>query len=149
MTLSSSVIEGRNATGLNGPMEGTMLKIGVVFLSPKIDISRTNCSLVIASMPFTICKFKRQRFLKRNKLALLVQTSKEKSDIKQEISEAHRLSVYFKDLQCWIDKCISGVVFLGPKKGIICKHQLIKVLEFYLIKKKFSKKVPSIRKQKG
>ena len=55
MTLSSSVTDGRSPAGLKGPSEGTIPKIGGAFLNPKTAIACTSCSLVIASMPFTIC----------------------------------------------------------------------------------------------
>lgn len=55
MTLSSSVIVGRSPEGLMGPKVGTMLNTGATFLIPSIAIIWTNCSLVTASIPFTIC----------------------------------------------------------------------------------------------
>lgn len=56
MTLSSSVTDGRSAAGLKGPnVGGNIPKTGVAFLNPKIAIACTSCSLVIASMPLTIC----------------------------------------------------------------------------------------------
>jgi len=54
MVLSSSVIVGRSATGLIGPKAGTMRIAGATFPMPREDIIFTNCSLVTASIAFTI-----------------------------------------------------------------------------------------------
>lgn len=59
---------GRRAAVLMGPKDGIILKTGVAFPSPRTAITLTNCSLVTASIPFTICFTCQKRKKERKKL---------------------------------------------------------------------------------